>query len=259
VPLADPLADAQRLTEIRINRVAFEFIRARRLYSVEGQLQNYAAHLAVQFPLGAREVKAKWRPITAQERNRYHTVEVQMADGSSRLYGLTALHILSKDLPNWFWATFEHVDNARLAGGEGWQLPSRDRFACGTLPPDCNRAPAGIGLEGTVWSNYRLRGTLTAAVDAAGNPLRLANSEFERGFQTSSSCISCHARATVAPGAAGASRLAIFATTGTGARLTERRGFIGQPVASWYLPDAAGGDAPPYQTLDYVWSLSLAR
>jgi hypothetical protein len=260
VPLSDPLEGARRLTEIRLNRATFEFIRLRHLYSIEGQLRNYAANLAVVFPTGAREIKAKWRPIQPQERARYHTVEVQLADGSRRLYGLTALHILSKDLPTWFWATFEHVDNPGLPDSEGWRLQSRDRFACADAPWNCNRAPRGIGLEGTAWANYRLRGTLTAYLDAQGNPQRLANSELEAGFQPSSSCITCHARATVAALGEEAIRLPVFDSAGNFASPTARRGFVGLPAAAWYSPSAvAGQDRPRFQGLDYVWSLSLAQ
>jgi hypothetical protein len=134
VPLSDPLEGARRLTEIRLNRATFEFIRLRHLYSIEGQLRNYAANLAVVFPTGAREIKAKWRPIQPQERARYHTVEVQLADGSRRLYGLTALHILSKDLPTWFWATFEHP------GALGSKAPRGPTTDCAArLPPTSMR------------------------------------------------------------------------------------------------------------------------
>src|SRR5208282_2024632 len=108
-------------------------------------------------------------------------VEVRMAGGAARLYGLTALHIVSKDLPQWFWATFEHVDNPRLPDADKWQLPSSDHFACRGEAADCNRMPRGIGLEQTVWQYYRLRGTLTRYVDDENRPLRLANSELEAG------------------------------------------------------------------------------
>ena len=64
-------------------------------------------------------------------------------------FGLTALHITTKDLPNWLWATFEHVDNPARPGNEKWELASRDSFACDRAPFDCNRAPQGLGLQGT--------------------------------------------------------------------------------------------------------------
>jgi hypothetical protein len=256
VPLVDPLVDAKRLTEIRLSRPTYQFIRARELYDVDGQLRAAAGGRPVVFPFGAKEVKAKWRVISNAERSRYHTLLVTFADGTQRLYGLTALHIASKDLPDWFWATFEHVDNASLPDGEGWRLPSRDDFACRGTSTDCNLAPRGVGLEGTVWQNYRLRGSLTRFVDAAGAPQRLANSELETGFQTTASCITCHSRASIgvaAPGATDAAtplRLPIFDGV-------SRNGFVGAPQSAWFAAGEQGN--PSFKSLDYVWSLSLAH
>jgi hypothetical protein len=172
------------------------------------------------------------------------------------------LHVVTKDLPSWFWATFEHVDNPHLADADGWQLPSSDRFACPGVRPDCNRAPVGIGLEDNVWQFYRLRGTLTRYVDADGQPMRLANSELEAGLQSTSSCITCHARASIGVAAGVPLRLPIFdesraALDGDPAR---RVGFLGEPQADWFT-DARrnAGSAPTLQQLDFVWSLSKAQ
>ncbi len=260
VPWVDPLESAKRLSEIRMNRAAFEFIRAHDLYSIDGQLRAIAAG-QVRFPYGVKEVKAKWRPINEAERARYHTLTVTLADGTQRLYGLTALHIASKDLPNWFWATFEHVDNPALPDGEHWLLASHDDFACRDGAADCNRPPPHIGLEGTVWEYYRLRGSLTSFTDPSGAARRLANSELEAGFQTTASCMTCHARASIAwrpgtldDGTIEALRLPIFDGPG-------RRGFIGMPQAAWYAPAVADPGTVParFVPLDFVWSLGLAR
>ena len=97
---------------------------------------------AVRFPYGVKEVKAKWGGRSARRRvSRYHTLVVTLADGTQRLYGLTALHIASKDLPTWFWATFEHVDNPSLPDSDHWQIASHDDYACRGGPADCNRFP----------------------------------------------------------------------------------------------------------------------
>ncbi|MGO9933212.1 MAG: hypothetical protein ACLPV8_15580 [Steroidobacteraceae bacterium] len=262
VPLVDPVSSAKRLTEIRMNRPAFEYIRARELYNLDGQLRILAERRAVHFPAGATEVKAKWRPIRADEQSHYHCVQVRLADGTPRLYGLTALHIVTKDLPQWYWATFEQVDNPSLADADGWQLPSSDRFACGGGKPDCNRAPAGIGLEGTVWQFYRLRGTLTRFVDARGQPLRLANSELEAGIQPTASCITCHARSSIGLVAGSPVRLSIFDTridTAADDPIV-RRGFLGLPQAAWFEGAREdGGSRPLFRPLDFVWSLSKAQ
>jgi hypothetical protein len=257
VPVLDPLASARRLTEIRMNHRAFDYVRSRQLYNIDGQLRSFKSGNPVSFPYGAREVKAKWRPITEAERPRYHTMSLHNADGSTQLYGLTALHIASKDLPHWFWATFEHVDNPSLPDNEGWQLPSRDQFACRETQADCNQAPTGIGLEGTAWQYYRLRGTLTSYTDAQGAPRRLANSELEAGMQTSSSCMTCHSRATIAEVDGSPVRLPIFDRTGSSPDdQTARRGFLGEPT--WFVAGSVS-HPPAFQSLDFVWSLSLAQ
>ena len=257
VPLTDPAASARRLTEIRMNRAAFEYIRANELYNLDGQMRLVATDRPVNFPQAATEIKAKWRPIRSDEKARYHTVTVRLADGSTRLYGLTALHIVSKALPQWFWATFEHIDNPTLPGADGWQLPSHDHFACVGAPDNCNRAPRGIGLEGTVWQNYRLRGTLTRFVDTAGRPALLANSELEAGMQQTSSCMTCHARSTLALAGNVPTRLPIFDTSGTTSAIG-RRGYTGLPKPQWF-EDPSNSAKRLFEPLDFVWSLSLAR
>jgi hypothetical protein len=261
VPLTNPTANSRRLTELRMNRVAFDYIRAHELYNLDGQLRMVAAGRRVNFPPTATEIKASWRPIRDAERTRYHTLEVRFADGTQRLYGLTALHIVAKDSPQWFWATFEHVDNPTRPDADGWQLPSSDRFSCRGESADCNRAPAGIGLEGTIWQNYRLRGTLTHFVDTANRPLLLANSELEAGMQRSSSCITCHARSSLALVAGTPTRLPIFDTSVVAGDLpatSERRGYTGLPLAEWF-EDVGHTGQPLFKQLDFVWSLSKAR
>ncbi len=254
VPVKDPLASATRLTEIHMNRAGYEYIRERGLYNTEGQLRVLEDGVTVAFPAATKEVKAKWRIISEAERGRYHTLTVTLADGTTRLYGLTALHVVTKDLPTWFWATFEHVDNPQLPGNDGWQAPSRDSFACGSAGADCNLAPRGVGLEGTVWQNYRLRGTLTAFVDSKGRPNLLANSELEAGMQPTASCITCHSRAGI--GAAGQQpiRLPIFDTSTVDSPQDPhaRRGFIGVPRREWF-------ENGRIQPLDFLWSMAKAR
>ncbi len=200
--LFDPATAGRSVNETRLNRDTYEFIRAHKLYNLNGQIalfQNGAE--TISFPLKSKEVKAQWREITEVDKPRYHWTESTTPQGF-KIFGLTALHITRKDLPNWFWATFEHMDNKKADAkakppAEGWLLPSVDRFACPTAPHDCEAIPSGIGLEGTQWENYRLRGTQIDFIDSRGRPLRLANSQPEASFQTTSSCITCHALASV--------------------------------------------------------------
>ena len=265
-PLRDELDRSRRLVEIRMNRTAFDYLRKTGLYNLDGQIAAVAAGVPVEFPPGSIEVKASWRPIAASERQRYHTLRVRLANGETRLYGLNALNIAAKELPEWFWASFEHIDNASRAGGEGWRLPSRDRYACSGEAADCNRVPSGIGVERTVWEHYRLRGTQTRYLDAAGMPERLGNSELEAGLQETASCMTCHSRSALALEDGGVRRLEVLdpgAADGPPARdagaVPQRRGYIGLPDPAWFQAAGVDGRALNFQSLDFVWSLIQAK
>jgi hypothetical protein len=246
--LFDPDAAEAQVNETRMNKPAYEFIRSKSLYNLDGQRALAASGArTVQFPLEAKEVKAQWREIAEVEKPRYHWAELGFPDGSKKIYGLTALHITTKDLPNWLWATFEHVDNPSREGNEPWLLPSHDTFACKGKQPDCNEAPKGIGLEGTPWEHYRLRGTQIDFTDSRGKPTLLANSQPEEGFQPSSSCITCHARASVN---ANGARLSIF-KPGSNPVV----GDVGPVDPAWFESNGAS----KFTQLDFVWSMRRAR
>ena len=95
-------------SEVRFrNKAAFEYIVKNELWYTEGLRDAFTIGKPIVFPTDAIEIKANWVPITAAQKSRYHW----NFDTNGKLYGLVALHISSKVLPNWFWATFEWVDN----------------------------------------------------------------------------------------------------------------------------------------------------
>lgn len=184
--------------EARINQVGFEFIVKEGLYSLDGQERFRATGRKVDFPIGTINVKAAWRQFTPEElkagvRSRFYTAE---EDG--KVWGLVGFHMTTKDLPNWFWATFEQVDNPPP------EIPDQDRYTKFRYPRDPN-APfveqrlreVPEPLKNTYWQYYVLRGTQVAFVDSMGNPTILGNTQLEGGMQTTSSCIGCHARSTI--------------------------------------------------------------
>lgn len=247
--LADPAVG--NFNETRMNRDAYLFIRANKLYDKREQMRKAAeGTLNLAFPVGAKEVKAQWRRIREQDKSRYHWAEFQTNSGK-QLWGLTALHIITKDTPNWFWATFEHVDNgvAGLRPGgfgdvnEGWEFPSVDRFACPNSPSTCAVSPSAVGetrIQGTKWEHYRLRGTQIDFVDTIGRPTRLANSQMEVG-QPDSSCMTCHALASVDREG-----------HGLGFEFTK-----GVPETSRFVDPAT--EKPNRMQFDFVFSLSRAQ
>lgn len=233
VPVTDPLATAKRLVEVRLNSISYNFIRARELYTVEGQ-RRAMVQGKVEFPVGSIQLKAGWRPVAAADRLRYHTMTLHLADGRTRLYGLVALNIAVKTPSGWLWASFEHTD--AIAVG----YPRADQ--------------AGIGPLGKVWRHYRLRGTQTTYVDGRNQPLLLGNSELEAGLGNTASCMTCHARATVSVDGEPA-RLPVFAPAPPGVR----RGYVGTPDPGWFgHSDTEGRWQTIYAPLDFVWSLSQA-
>ena len=264
--------------EVRMNRATFDYVRDHGLYSIEGQQRFFYAGTPVAFPTDAIEVKAVWRPIAESDKPRYQWAAMKdAATGKTFIYGLTALHVASKVLPRWHWSTFEHVDN-RFRNGlhdEGWLNPSRDSVACPPGNLDCGVLPAGFGLDGTRWENYRLRGSQVAYADRMGNPIILANSELETGFQQSASCMSCHGRSSIGPNKNPAApfefgpdakahppvapepmRLDVFTTLPTG----EVVSFNGPPTPDQFkLPGQAVGGTATYLPLDFVWSFLEAN
>ncbi len=177
--------------EVRMNRGTFDYIRDQGIYSIEGLEARFRTGEELVFPRNAQEVKARWVRIKETDKPRYHWRTVKSRDGGEQLWGLSALHIITRDLPNWFWCDFEHVDFERTA-----EQYSVDTTTRGVNPPS-GREGIRNETRSTKWQTMRLRGTQTAFNDAEGNPNILANTQIEHGFQQSSSCMSCHARATV--------------------------------------------------------------
>ncbi|MEY8239937.1 MAG: hypothetical protein RPT25_06305 [Cycloclasticus sp.] len=246
---------------VRVNRSTYHYILKNKLYSLDEQERLASAGVRnLDFPLGSKEIKAHWVRIHEIDKPRYHWVETER-DGELVAYGLSGLHIVSKDSPNWFWSTFEHVDNDLRWPNiypnafRGWVYPSADEAACPADHLDWNQIPEGFGLEGTKWENYRLRGTQTDWVDSRGNPTVGVNSQLESFIdQTSSSCLTCHALAV--KGTQGGS-MPIIPETGEFTDQGLGIGYIGVPDAKLFLDE--NGVEIPYLGLDYVWVLRHAK
>ena len=207
IALVPPAGDVTTAAdeEVRMNRDTLEFVRSSGLYDLDEQVRlAVAGQKTIDFPAGAKEVKAHWIKLEdPADFERYHTG--RGPDGT--VYGLVAWHVTTKDLPRWFWASFEHVDNEQRWPGDpryadafaGWAAePPVDRYACEGESPNCAEFPRGLGLEGTKWQHYRLKITQIDWVDALGEPTKAVNSKIEGGFiQDRSSCISCHALAMI--------------------------------------------------------------
>ncbi len=108
--------------ETRRNRAGFDFIVNNNLYKVSGLKAAFAAGKPLAFPVDALEVKANWVEVgqlktfngfsgtPAQAAKIYH-----LNSAAGKQYALVSFHIISKLVPNWTWATFEHKDNPAAA------------------------------------------------------------------------------------------------------------------------------------------------
>lgn len=264
-----------------MNRASYDFIRGNKLYTLDGQEAACAANQKIEFPQAAMEVKSKWKYLGKWQtlngsptlKKYYWRAEMEPPAAETKIYGLVGFHITTKDIPNWFWCTFEHVNNpapeirdqplTELMGHKDFVLrkdaPTDARFITGQ-----SYIPAAA--RDTVWENYKLRGVQTSYVDSEGEPVLLANSVIETGVQGTSSCMSCHARATI-----GLAPPKGIARAGTGIVLPEDAhrlsiirksnfgavGPVGTPDPSAYIDKDTG--ARKYLQLDFVWSMMRAH
>jgi hypothetical protein len=212
IPQIPPGAPTE-LEESRRNQPAFDFIVKNGLYSVSGLKKSFGKQLA--FPVDAIEVKGNWMPVA--DVPKWTLGRVAAADvpkvfhvntgSDGKQYALVAMHVISKLVPNWTWATFENQYNPARCD----ILGCHDAFGAATPDvapnakpeqgyPPCAKSPALAALIAaakldTAFGNYCLKGSQTDFTDNTGLAIRLGNSVTENGFVASSSCITCHGRA----------------------------------------------------------------
>lgn len=232
--------------EVRFNRAAYEYLRANQLYDFDHLKELAKTGKVPEFPAGAQVVKAVWVKIREEDKPRFHWRSVKTFKGETELWGLTGFHLISKDLPHWFWCDFEHEDFEKKA-----EAPSRDSTTRGAA---AKHGHDGIRAEteGSVWSHYRLRGSQIDYADAQKRPVVLANTLLEHTFQSSSSCMSCHVRAANDPKdmhVGQPSALKPFLTLYPSAE-----GPVGPPTPRWFK-DAKGRGGST--STDFLWGLVL--
>jgi hypothetical protein len=262
--------------ETRRNESAFQFIIDNRLFYTEGLKCAFSKGVddkghpngkKIDFKTDAVEIKAVWKPIQETEKANFHW----NYDKNGSLFGLTGLHIISKTLPNWTWATWEWVGNK----GRCDYIGCFDSF--GTTPsvilPDSNTGqqyPAGTFTPALLkmfqdagfdqqwtseWQNYRLKGSQVDFTTTDGIPTLVGNSIVESGFEQSSSCITCHSVASVD------SNGVINPTFG----FTNDNQSQNGPVQPGWFFDLSSWDpdklsyATTYYQADFVWGFARAR
>lgn len=212
--------------EIRHNAVDVQLIVNSKLWSRDGLAEviksgtnsegipNALAKIADTDPLyrQAIEIKAEWQPITANQKGQYHWNIITTADGKAELWGVRALHIMTRGLHSWTWSTFENVnsnaspcdyysctDHYGCSDSDPKLCPSVVHPESGEFPRPYKQLSLPLrpevralfnDAEWNDWQNYRLIGTQIFY----DNPRLLGNSILEASVSSgTSSCISCHA------------------------------------------------------------------
>lgn len=250
-PPSNVVAGATICEEARLNPAAKMYVQSRGYQVRAGQTKAAKAGTNIQFPTAAVEVKVDWIPATdfatpftcSQPPQGVH---VEVIDGVC--YAMAGIHVSSKLMPNWIWATFEPQNlttnpNRCITFGacnDPW----------GSVPPVSNGGQAGFtqlspSLKALMTSahlapalfNYRMDGVQTQFGTAA-NPTLLGNSviEGENVGMTAgtASCITCHSVSSIQ-------------NTGT-----DGIKFLNNQVGPEYMPP------PGWIARDFVWSLALA-
>jgi len=254
--------------EVRRNLVAHQFIVQNNLYTQAGLAAWFASGKKMAFPVDSIEIKANWIPVDDKmDSSVYHTNKA--SDG--KLYALVSMHLISKAVPIWTWATFEHTYNP----GRCDYIGCRDTFGA-TIPfvppqsqagqkyPGCAKNDALQKLFAAtkvspVFLNYCLKGSQTDFTDPTGIPTLLGNSVTEVGFVNTSSCLTCHARAAFnakgepfpIPGFLDPPPPA-HCPSGPKAPCSPN----GTPKPSWFWQNPKAPDLVPiYVQADFVWAI----
>ncbi len=227
--------------EARLNPEAQGYVTSEKLSTKQGQINFINAGKTFTFPPPAVEIKADWIKL-ASCANPPQGVHVETVDNVC--YALGGIHLISKLIDKWIWATFEpqntttNPQRCRVLGcTDPWgATPAKTSGADTQLTKALSDLMTQANLA-SEWRNYRLDGVQTDFLDAAGKPTRLGNSIIEGDnagnpqIMKVSSCITCHDFSTI--NKQGKSMGANFV--------------LGTPTIT-----------PGMVTRDFVWSLALA-
>lgn len=223
---------------------------------------NYSKTKPIDFPKDALEVKADWIPATSLQPSftcNNPPADVYVQQVGNVCYALAGVHLSSKLLTNWLWATFEApslVTNPNRCKPalysqcvDEWGVtPARVSQPAAKTTPTRKLADLFSGARGkfpALLEKYRLTGVQTGFVDGTA-PTLLGNSftEFNANVPAQkASCITCHNGAQV--------------STQAVASIQQFRGgfalkLTGTPQT---FPAPTGGGS--WKTEDFSWMLSL--
>src|ERR1035437_3002479 len=214
-PPPNVIKDATVCEEVHLNPEAQQFVASNGYQIRPGQTAAAQKGTDIEFPQPAIEVKVDWIPAT--DFNPPFTcskpptgVHVETIDGVC--YAMVGMHMSSKLLKNWVWATFEPqsmLTNPLRCTTFG---PCTDSW--GSNPATSSggadgftaqtQATADLMKQGNLapeFFNYRLDGVQIDFTGADGKPTFLGNSIIEGenvGLKMNqSSCITCHSVSSI--------------------------------------------------------------
>ena len=220
-PPSNLTRNAMYCEEVFVSPVEAAFVKRDLTTLVSQQAYGKERGWTINFPgtgqnesridLDSLEVKVDWVPVTSYSNPTFacpdptHSLYTETINGTC--YALAAIHITSKVMLNWLWATFEpnnKVTNPnrcdpKLYGAclDSWGTTSSQPYGKGQTAqqsPELRQAMAEAHLN-PAFNNYFLTGVQTQFVDNYGKPTQLGNSfvEFNQGVAPGkSSCITCH-------------------------------------------------------------------
>jgi len=209
IPATNVAQGATFCEEVFTNPAESTFITNNKLITLAAQ----EAYGNVTFPWQAVEIKVDWvpmssfvNPFSCPDKNVY-TETIQFAGQQPQCYALVSVHISSKALPDWLWATFEPnyaktnpnrcKPNLYNLCYDPWGTTSKQPYGPGANVKQSQGLKKLMALAklNPAFNNYFLTGVQTQFVNAQGTPIPLGNSftEYNAGVPPGkASCITCH-------------------------------------------------------------------
>ena len=242
--------------EVYLNPAAANFITDNKYQARAGQTSAAKSGTNIQFPPAAVEIKVDWIPASDFKTpfnctNPPAGLHVETINGTCQ--ALVGMHIISKLIGQWMWATFEPQSMTTNPGRCITFGPCNDSW--GSTPPNSNGGASGftqptadltnLMKEANLpaeFLNYRLVGVQTSFLSDSGANTILGNSiiEGENVGQApmTSSCITCHSVSSIKnDGTDGATLLKQFPNPPVGAPFQVPTGWVAR---------------------DFVWSMAFA-
>jgi hypothetical protein len=274
----------QNVQQVKINRPFFDYVVDNDLWYQEGVIRA-ASTRGIDLPSESIVFKADWKEISEEDKASYHWRLVSRreydaalglgspdlgsssgGDGSSAdgaeapvVLGLYAFHVVSKALDTWVWSTWNHADTPGrcdyigcrddFGSDPAYVPPHRETdqpYDPGKLTPRALRLLREAGL-GEAWRHYRLMGTQVTFTDATGRPTLLGSAVLEPTFGNSSSCMTCHAMASVS---SSGGNLDFLKST------NPLQGYVGTPDPSWFYAESSAPARPLVYQTDFMWELA---